>query len=64
MANVERNRVKWRADLSSESLSVQRRIALQSVKDKLDEQAVKIQSESNDVQMQIQATKRKEQQLS
>jgi hypothetical protein len=51
LANVERNRVKWRADLSSDSLSVQRRIALQSVKDKLDEQAVKIQSESNDVQM-------------
>ena len=64
LANVERNRIKWRTDLSSDSLSTQRRIALQSVKDKLDEQAAKIQSESNDVQMQIQAAKRKEQQLS
>lgn len=37
LANVERNRVKWRNDLSSDTLSVQRRIALQSVKDKLDD---------------------------
>ena len=37
LANIERNRVKWRRDLDSDQLSFQRKLALQSVKDKLDQ---------------------------
>jgi hypothetical protein len=36
LANIERNRVKWRKDLDSDQLSFQRKLALQSVKDRLD----------------------------
>lgn len=37
LSNIERNRVKWRKDIfEGESLSIQRRMALQGVKDKLD----------------------------
>jgi hypothetical protein len=36
IANIERNRVKWRKDLDSDQLSFQRKLALQSVKDRLD----------------------------
>lgn len=38
LANIERNRVKFR--LQQDGLSFQRKMALQSVKDKLDSQAV------------------------
>ena len=37
LANIERNRIKWRRDLDSDQLSFQRKLALQSVKDKLDQ---------------------------
>ena len=36
LANIERNRVKWRKDLDSDQLSFQRKLAMQSVKDRLD----------------------------
>ena len=36
LANIEQNRVKWRKDLDSDQLSFQRKLALQSVKDRLD----------------------------
>ena len=37
IANIERNRIKWRQEQEqSHGLSMQRQMALQSVKDKLD----------------------------
>jgi hypothetical protein len=37
LANIERNRIKWRKDLfDSNKISFDRKLALQSVKDKLD----------------------------
>ena len=46
LANIERNRVKWRKDIfDSESLSIQRKLALQAVKEKLDKQATLLEEE-------------------
>ena len=50
LANIERNRVKWRKEIfEAESLSIQRRMALQSVKDKLDKQAIQLEEEQADL---------------
>jgi len=38
LANIERNRIKWRKELfDNDRISVERKVALQSVKDKLDQ---------------------------
>ena len=38
LANIEKNRVKWRKDVfESDSLSLQRKVALQGVKDRIDQ---------------------------
>jgi hypothetical protein len=44
LANLERNRMKLRKDLAT-NLSSTSRIAIQSVKDKLDEQAIILDQE-------------------
>ena len=61
LANIERNRVKWRKDVfESDSLSIGRKVALQGVKDRIDQQAhllaeeeIETKERSNDVRRQI-----------
>ena len=51
LANIERNRIKWRKDLfDSDKISFERKLALQSVKDKLDTQAMNMQEELNELE--------------
>jgi len=45
LANIERNRIKWRQDLESDKISLSRKLALKSVKDKLDDQATNLHEE-------------------
>ena len=60
IANVERNRVKWRKDLDGDSISIQRRLALQSIKDKLDNQACALLKEQQESDEKLQSAKRRE----
>lgn len=40
LANIEKNRVKWRKDVfESDTLSISRKVAIQGVKDRIDKQA-------------------------
>ena len=48
--NIEKNRVKWRKDVfESETLSLARKMALQSVKSKIDQQATLLEEENLEV---------------
>lgn len=61
LANIERNRVKWRKEIfDAESLSIQRRMALQSVKDKLDKQAIQLEEEQADLKEKCSKLRRQE----
>ena len=61
LANIERNRVKWRKDVfEGDSLSIGRKVALQGVKERIDQQAhllseeeLELKERSNDVRRQI-----------
>lgn len=64
LANIERNRIKWRKDLfDSDKISFDRKLALQSVKDKLDTQAMNMQEELTELEANIAKQKRQEQSL-
>ena len=52
IANLDRNRIKWRKELfDSDKISFDRKLALQSVKDKLDKQAINMQEELNELEI-------------
>jgi hypothetical protein len=52
IANLDRNRIKWRKELfDSDKISFDRKLALQSVKDKLDKQAINMQEELNELEL-------------
>ena len=64
LANIERNRIKWRKDLfDSDKISFERKLALSSVKDKLDSQAMNMQEELTELEQKINKAKRQDQSL-
>ncbi|CDW91648.1 ww domain containing protein [Stylonychia lemnae] len=65
IANVERNRMKLRKDIlgTNSSLSHTRRIAVQSVKDKIDEQAHILEDEESQIKDKADFYRRKEEKL-
>jgi hypothetical protein len=58
IANIERNRVKWRAQLDDDC-SHQKRQALLSVKDKLDKQAYSLSADLEQLEDRIALNERK-----
>ena len=54
LSNIERNRVKWRKDVfESDSLSLGRKMAMQGVKDKIDQQAQVLQEEEIEIKEKV-----------
>ena len=52
ISNMDRNRIKWRRELfDSDKISFDRKLALQSVKEKLDKQAMNLQEELNELEL-------------
>ncbi len=61
--NIERNRSKWRQGLFETGISNDRRIALGSVKEKLDEQSRILSSEEEDMKTRADKYRRQEEKL-
>ena len=54
LSNIERNRVKWRKDVfESDTLSLGRKMAMQGVKDKIDQQAQVLQEEEIEIKEKV-----------
>ena len=57
--NIEKNRVKWRKDIfDSDTMSFARKMTLQSVKSKLDQQAQLMEEESLEVKEKCEKVRR------
>jgi len=64
LANIERNRVKWRKDIfEGDSLSIGRKVAMQGVKDRIDQQAQLLQEEELETKERSDGVRRQIEQL-
>ena len=64
LSNIERNRVKWRKDVfESDTLSLGRKMAMQGVKDKIDQQAQVLQEEEIDIKDKVDKLRHRHEQL-
>ena len=64
LSNIEKNRVKWRKDVfESDTLSLGRKMAMQGVKDKIDQQAQVLQEEEIDIKERVDKLRRQHEQL-
>lgn len=64
LANIERNRVKWRKDIfEGDSLSLGRKIAISGVKDRIDQQAQLLQEEELEIKERNNNVRRQVEQL-
>ena len=60
LANIEKNRVKWRKEVfDSDTLSLQRKLAMQGIKDRIDTQARLLEEENLEVKEKNDAVRRK-----
>jgi len=64
LGNIERNRVKWRKEVfESDTLSLGRKMAMQGVKDKIDQQAQVLQEEEIEVKEKLDKLRHQNEQL-
>lgn len=64
LANIERNRIKWRKDIfEGDSLSLGRKIAISGVKDRIDQQAQLLQEEELEIKERNNNVRRQVEQL-
>lgn len=64
LANIERNRVKWRKDIfEGDSLSLGRKIAISGIKDRIDQQAQLLQEEELEIKERNNNVRRQVEQL-
>ena len=62
--NIERNRVKWRKDVfEGDALSLPRKVALQGVKDRIDQQAQLLHEEELEIKERSDGVRRQLEQL-
>lgn len=64
LANIERNRIKWRKDIfEGDSLSLGRKIAISGIKDRIDQQAQLLQEEELEIKERNNNVRRQVEQL-